>query len=289
MFEALHGRTTTFLSDQLDVHICIKVQFKVQVDLINKNTGEMLYGKWLTTCFVSLTHPNFIRSLLTFTALYLNNTLEIFNQNGSGYTLSEILRYQIIVAEKNPKAGGENFTLPIELKKKKGLLNLGNTKKYCFHYCIAAGCHQGDTLEEFKAKFRQKYNRNPTRCVIKRELEKAEVYMPFLSKFCFDGLRVPVPIEDINIFTAQNDISINLYGLRKKKLTVLMTTTEEKERHLNLLFLDGVQNEVGHYVLITNLSAFLSQKTKNYRPAKHNIVAEGFSRLTLYTSTMRCV
>ncbi|KYN09175.1 hypothetical protein ALC57_18714 [Trachymyrmex cornetzi] len=62
-------------------------------------------------------------------------------------------------------------------------------------------------------------------------------------------------------FEQLNDISINVYGIENKQILPLRLTSDKKEKHINLLYLqDPRDDNVGHFAWIKNLSRLVSSQ-----------------------------
>ena len=67
------------------------------------------------------------------------------------------------------------------------------------------------------------------------------------------GIQYPLDIKTIGKFEHQNNISVNVYGHKDKKIFPLLITTMAVARHhTNLLYITA--GETSHYVLVKDLS-----------------------------------
>lgn len=125
---------------------------------------------------------------------YLKKKIDDVMIEGSGFTLSKIehLRVQILKYEPLRGSGGE-VKLPSGLKnKKKSILNLKNTDKECFKWCILAALHHDK--------------------VYKRKRNDANSYREWNDELKFNGIEFPVQIHQIEKFMDQNkNIAVNVY------------------------------------------------------------------------------
>ena len=82
------------------------------------------------------------------------------------------------------------------------------------------------------------------------------------------GVRYPVDIKVIWKFEHQNNIGVNVYGYKDKKLFPLRTTTVTTARHhVNLLYITS--GKTSHYVLVKDLSRLASNQYNNNYHKKH--------------------
>lgn len=195
---------------------------------------------------------------------------------GSGFTLSKIIRLDVQVNKYEPLKGSSYIPTPEKLKKKRALINVVNEyDEYCFKYAVLSALHPEVS--------------KPDRVVS---------YYEFENELNFDGIDFPVRLEDIDKFVRQNEnISINVYcyeegGGKKKKDYVrpLRVSTEVKQHHIHLLLLikeDGdpskyektIENKVlkmvnndrvqMHYCWIKHFSRLISDQLSNHQHKYH--------------------
>lgn len=177
----------------------------------------------------------------------IEERLEDFSENGSGWTLSEIDCIDLNYTSINSIRGG--CSLNLKLKHKRGLLNIKNTDERCLLYCIAG---------KFLAK-----------SIPLSEREKPETYSHFLKNFNLEGVNFPISVEEITKLENQNqDLSfkVNVFmDIEDEIYHHRMFTLEEKQTTnftvVNVL-LTEVSNPEGkifhHYTLIENESKFFA-------------------------------
>lgn len=97
-----------------------------------------------------------------------------------------------------------------------------------------------------------------------KKREEQDTYEAFKDLINVNGLTFPMGIREIKIFERNNpSISVNVYKLSKNRVSgVLYVTSEEKENHIDLLYVG--KPERYHYVLIKNdkLSALVRAQSK---------------------------
>ncbi|XP_051161514.1 uncharacterized protein LOC127281705 [Leptopilina boulardi] len=200
--------------------------------------------------------------------------VEEFAEKESQWTLHSITKLEINVNKYNPARVGSYIDLPHKIKMKKACINVKNTDNKCFMWAVLSAL----------------YPKN-------RDADRVSSYYEFQKELNFNGINFPVTLKDISKFEKQNDISINLYGLRlmnKKFITVpLHLTLDKKERHINLLRVESFyENEAGsddedtpdvaipaaadiavpinyHYVWIKNLSRLVNYQLSSDGHRKH--------------------
>ena len=81
------------------------------------------------------------------------------------------------------------------------------------------------------------------------------------------GIQYPIDIKDIGKFEHQNNISVNVYGYKDKKIFPLcITTMTIASHHVNLLYITA--GKTSHYVLVKDLSRLVSIQYNNHN-GKH--------------------
>ena len=82
------------------------------------------------------------------------------------------------------------------------------------------------------------------------------------------GIQYPVDIKYIFKFEHQNNISINVYGCKDKKIFPLRIITMTTARHhVNLLYINA--DETSHYVFVKDLSRLISIQYNNHNGKHH--------------------
>ena len=86
------------------------------------------------------------------------------------------------------------------------------------------------------------------------------------------GIEYPVDIKDIGKCEHQNNISVNVYGYKNKRLFSLCITTMTVTRHhVNLLHITA--DETSHYILVKDLSTLVPIQNDNHN-GKHYFCQE---------------
>ena len=84
------------------------------------------------------------------------------------------------------------------------------------------------------------------------------------------GIEFPITFKDIPKFERLNAVSINVYGIENKQVLPLRLTSDKKDKHVNLLYMQDPRDDgVGHFVWIKNLlrlvrSQITRKKNKKY-------------------------
>lgn len=177
----------------------------------------------------------------------IEQRLEDFSENGSGWTLSEIDCIDLSYTSINSIRGGCHFNF--KPKHKRGLLIIKNTDDLCLLYCIAAKFH--------------------LKSIPYDERTKPESYSPFFKNFNLEGINFPISVSEIKKLEDQNChlfFKINVFmEIEGEIYQHRMYTIEEKQSTavtvVNVL-LSEVTDDKGkifyHYSLIENESKYFA-------------------------------
>lgn len=177
-----------------------------------------------------------------------------FQERDSGWTLQQVMFLDVNINKFSPLSGSSYIRLPLQIERKQAVLNLKNVDNCCFAWSINAAVFpaNGDPA-------------NPTS------------YPHYSTLLNFDGIDLPMKLQDIPKFETSNNISMNVFGTETeykngKMVTEIIGplhfTSSRKPTHVNLLLLsDDSGNQ--HYCLITNLSRLVSMQKSKHNGAVH--------------------
>ena len=134
--------------------------------------------------------------------------------------------------------------LPKELRAKQGCFNIQNNDEKCFLWSILASLHP------------VQWRNSPHR------ISKYQEYEHELNMF---GIQYPMDIKDIGKFEHQNNINVNVYEYKDKKIFHYnrITTITVARHDVRLSYITA--DETSHYLLVKDLSRLvLSQCNNNY-------------------------
>lgn len=155
----------------------------------------------------------------------ITSKLDDVQENGSGWTLEEILSLDIYNFKYQCFNGGQFIPLPKNIGMRKAIINIQNVDNQCFKWAILSALHPVDI-----------------------HAERVSAYKAYANQLNFSGINFPVELKDIEKFEYLNDqISVNVYGLdnnydMQKNIKVdivvpLRLAAEVKENHIHLLLL----------------------------------------------------
>jgi hypothetical protein len=101
-------------------------------------------------------------------------SLVLFQKEGSGWVLDEILHLDLSIAQYTPVKGSSYIPLPSKLKTKKAIINIKNSDNKCFMWSILAALHPAS-----------------------RDSERLNHYQQYKDKLDFTGIEFPVTVDKI--------------------------------------------------------------------------------------------
>ena len=191
-------------------------------------------------------------------------SMEEFQEKDSGWSLRSILHLAIHINKLNPMRGSCKVPLPDDIKKKHACVNIENEDQKCFLWAVLAGLHP-----------------------VRKNKKNISHYKRFENTLNFKGIDFPVKPKGIPKFERQNDVSVNVYILKKygdvHKVSPLHLSTEYKNNHVRLLLVqdfyvdeDACEGDddanvdstaeipTYHYVLITDLSRLVRSQLSRH-------------------------
>ena len=187
--------------------------------------------------------------------------MEEFQEKDSGWTLVSIINLEININKFTQILGSSFLELPEPIRRKQACINVKNKDDdQCFMQAVLSALH----LVDFK--------NHPYRI---------SKYKDFVSELNFDGIEFPVRVNQIPKFEAQNDISINVFGLSKKdgQLSVFpyQATKQKRQRHIPLLLVENNYDDDEdeetpykfYYVWIKDLSALCNSQISKDKHKKY--------------------
>ena len=171
-------------------------------------------------------------------------SLEEFQERNSGWALARILNLIINVNKYNPLRAGCHCKLPRELLLKKATISVQSPDNACFAWAVVAALHPAEI-----------------------HVDRSSSYPDYASVLNLQGIEFPLSLGQIGKFERLNDISVNVYSFEEEKGSTvfpLRLTSQKRDRHVNLLYTPNHEHgDVGHFVLIKDLSRLVGMQKKN--------------------------
>ncbi|KMQ82189.1 hypothetical protein RF55_23857, partial [Lasius niger] len=126
-------------------------------------------------------------------------SLEEFQERDSGWALSRILDLTVNINKCNPMRAGCHIKLPREIVTKRAVINVESKDNACFAWSVVAALYPAE-----------------------RHMERESSYPHYTTVLNLEGVEFPMTLNQIKKFELANDISINVYGIeRKKQVSIL--------------------------------------------------------------------
>ena len=216
-------------------------------------TGEVTTDTYYPSSFTSSIFPTTNTSEKYDEATEkISKDISEYQKNGSGWTLKKIVikvtKYQIV--------RGAGFSeLPKFITSKKTVINIKNEDDMCFKYAVTRALHP------------VKKKANVVSKLLREQIEN----------YNWEGLTFPVAVKDVKIFSKNNNIGVNVFGIEEdmetdpngdrliaaKYVQLLTEPTEDYEKVINLFWHDD------HFSVVKCLSRLLSGQMSGRKEAKH--------------------
>ncbi|XP_072401542.1 uncharacterized protein [Diabrotica undecimpunctata] len=184
----------------------------------------------------------------------ISKDLEEFQERDSGWALKAVVKLGVNINKLTPQLGSSYIELPSQIKRKHACINVKNDDEACFAWAVVSALYPAA-----------------------KNVDLLSSYPHYSQVLKLKGIQWPMTIKQILNFEKQNDISINVYILKKdnRDFMTLPTylTKEKKVQHVTLLLIQDKYDEQGpiryHYVWIKNLSRLLSKQLSKHDGTKY--------------------
>ena len=134
--------------------------------------------------------------------------------------MRRIVSLKVNINKYNPMRGNSYIKRPPDIQKKHASVNVQNFDDQCSKWAVLSALHPVET--------------NPGRLTN---------YQLYASELNFQEIAFPVLPKDVSKFKNQNDISVNVHILQKKKERFIVAPTHitglKRDRHVNLLLIQN--------------------------------------------------
>ncbi|XP_031358182.1 uncharacterized protein LOC116181880 [Photinus pyralis] len=179
--------------------------------------------------------------------------LSEFQERDSGWGLSAVVNLGVNINKFTPQLGSSYIELPVLIKRKEACINVKNDDNACFAWAVVSALYPVD-----------------------KHPQRISKYPHYSSVLKLKGIQFPMTMRQIPNFEKQNNISINVYILKKEKKDQSNTlptylTKEKRDKHVNLLLVQDCyeQSTKFHYVWIKNLSRLVSKQLSKEKRQKY--------------------
>ena len=240
---------TSYLRNIFNKYGAFKANINLNVDFIKPSVeGEPKENNAnFNSLDLPIVHPDDIPEFLAKAAEKILSIIAGWISKGSGWVIKEVRGHFINIVKYLPLRGGSHLKLPKKLRNSmKGLINMQNQDDKCFLWC--------HNRHLYPRKF------HPERVTKEDRVNAKELK--------YNGITFPVTRDQISRIEKQNEINIFVYGFDTAPYPIYPSIYPKKpyRDNLDLLYIEG-KDEFGrdttHYVLIKDLSRFMSHFTKH--------------------------
>ncbi|XP_018346777.1 PREDICTED: LOW QUALITY PROTEIN: uncharacterized protein LOC108751194 [Trachymyrmex septentrionalis] len=169
-------------------------------------------------------------------------SLEEFQERDSGWALSRILNLIVNVNKLRCY-----FEVPREIATKRAVINVSTMDNACFAWSVVAALYPAE-----------------------RNVNRESSYPHYTTVLNLAGIEFPITFKDIPKFEQLNAMSINVYGIENKQFLPLQLTSDKKDKHVNLLYMQDPRDVgVAHFAWIKNLSHLVSSQLSKQEHKKY--------------------
>src|SRR3978361_1968111 len=147
--------------------------------------------------------------------------LDAFQERDSGWALVRIIHLAVNANKFNLLNSGSYIDLPKSLKNKKALINVKNNDNSCFAWAITSALYPAE-----------------------KDSDRMSSYPHYSTVLKLRGLVFPMTIKQVSHFEALNELSVNIYILRKHKRNYKVLPTylakQKRDKHVNLLMIQNI-------------------------------------------------
>ena len=167
---------------------------------------------------------------------------------GSGWALSKVNHVEINISKYIPISGSSYIPLPDIIKKKHACINVQNSDKYCFIYSILSVLFP-----------------------VEIHPDRVSSYTAHFNKIKYEDSEFPMQLKNIRKFEKENNISVNVFCLSEKNEVEgpILLTNCRKDRHVNLLLLEDVENNRQHYCAIKDMSRLVTSQVTSHEHRRY--------------------
>ncbi|XP_018368693.1 PREDICTED: uncharacterized protein LOC108764802 [Trachymyrmex cornetzi] len=142
---------------------------------------------------------------------------------------------------------GCHFEVPREITLKKAVVSVKSMDNACFAWSVVAALYPA-----------------------KSHVDRKSSYPHCTAVLNLTNIEFPMILKDIPKFERLNAVSINVYGIENKQILPLRLTGDNKEKHVNLLYLQDPRDDgVGHFTWIKDLSRLVRSQLTGKKVKKY--------------------
>lgn len=266
------GEIIDFIQQKINITPAIKVQLSIVLSYIKvteEEPAEIIF--YFNSDFEKFTRTSPIDTTVRKMIATMLNRIDEFEGRGSGLTLHEIKKSELTVAKYSPFRGGSFKELPKSIQNKHAIINIRQEGEDCFVLCIKSYFLNKILMRNAGSNLTNKVKAAISkRCIRLSDPDKELIEQSITLNL--NHMQGPVALDSIKDFIDNNpNISINVFGLNVDNQVVgpLFVTEEEKEDHINLLYLQDEESvDNGHFTWIKDLGRLVNRQLRGSRMTK---------------------
>ena len=236
----VNDRIHHILNKELEKLTGVKYNFVLKPGFFNKEQNKFVTSYFWSSDIknaTEITHQSKITKSIDKNFKKIEQKIDEFINNGSGWVLDSIEQLEINIVKYTPLKGSSYIELPYVIRSKHACVNVKNKDDECFRYAVLSAIFPVDR------------NHKPN---------DVKHYKPHFNKLNWDGIEYPVEIDKIKKFEKQNPkYGINVFLLENKNEITPRIICKDKEKIIiNLLLI--ADNDKKHYVWIKDFSRLVS-------------------------------
>ena len=246
LFSMIWGQLVTLMEEELNQHqfkSCLV--FNVELTKNNANGGSTTTEAYFRSDVMTILSAHVIELAARKAFSDIQNRVEKWTREGSGWTITKVLNVYLDVAKYTPLKGSSYVDLPTYLRKKKAIVNVKNNDQQCLKWALLSALHPVG------------HGSHP---------DRVTSYINNETELNFTGVDFPTPLSQIPKVELQNNLEINVFGYSESAgIHPLCITKDNDKSPINLLLIsevkDGKRNS--HWCWIKDFNRFCHDQTKH--------------------------
>ena len=199
LFSMIWGQLVTLMEEELNQHqfkSCLV--FNVELTKNNANGGSTTTEAYFRSDVMTILSAHVIELAARKAFSDIQNRVEKWTREGSGWTITKVLNVYLDVAKYTPLKGSSYVNLPTYLRKKKAIVNVKNNDQQCLKWALLSA-----------------------RFPVKKNSDRVTSYINNETELNFTGVNFPTPLSQIPKVELQNNLGFNVM---KRSMPICLTT-----------------------------------------------------------------
>ena len=232
-FTAVYKKIYKYILRSIKSHGCIKSLLTLVV-VMEKYTvnNDYIYEKaFFQSSYHEFGEKFLIKEIIPEMFNKIICSFECFTRQGSGWKLHRICHLELrnVLCKKKMVGGSRLSNLPLEIQRKRCVLDLNSKDNMCFYYAVAAGIHN-----------------------VKLHAKRTKQYEEIVNNFY--QVEVPMSLGSLRSFEKLNRISVNVFKYNSPNPRLIYCSKYHFKKKCHLLL------HAKHFYTIRNINRFFSRK-----------------------------